>query len=337
MDCKTSTSSSSLSSAACSHGVATRPREQPDRRRRRPLPRRNTQARPRRALRQKRGRARGGQARRRPRPRLAHADSYDPERGKLSTWLYRIAKNESFRHKKGVVEESSTYWGDPDEALQVASAAPSPAAILARKEMLRFVDQRLRSMDERLRDVLYAHVFDGLSEVEIAEALGIPEGTARSRLFRACTQARELLRGYEGELRPFMAAILAGSEARPAGWERRAAEVLVCTAGLAGVAYGLMQPPEVLRTAQYSSRAVQVNVNAEAVAPELSPAPASASPCSCVDALDTSRPRALVAEIERAAAHGDQEAARAALVRYLRMYPRDPLHARALFGHLLQP
>ncbi|MDI3289674.1 RNA polymerase sigma factor [Polyangium sp. 15x6] len=266
---------------------------------------------------------------------LAHADGYDPERGKLSTWLYRIAKNESFRHKKGAVEECNTYWGDPDDARSVASDAPSPAALLARKEMFRLVDRRLRSMDPRLRDVLYAHVFDGLSEVEIAEALGIPEGTARSRLFRACTQARELLRGYESELRPFMAAILVGSEARPVGWGRRAAEVLVCTAGLAGVAYGLMKPPEILRTAQTSSPAVQVNVNAGAVAQDLPPA--SAPPCLCVDALDTSRPRALVAEIERAAAHGDEDAARAALARYLRMYPRDPLHARALFGHLLQP
>ncbi|MDI1450640.1 RNA polymerase sigma factor [Polyangium sp. 6x1] len=267
---------------------------------------------------------------------LGHADSYDPERGKLSTWLYRIAKNESVRHKKGIVEECNTYWGDPDDALRVASAAPSPAALLARKEMLRLVDQRLRSMDPRLRDVLYAHVFDGLSEVEIAEALDIPEGTARSRLFRACTRARELLRGYESELRPFMAAILAGSAPRPAGWRRHAAQVLLCTAGLAGVAYGLMKPTEVLWTARSSSLAVQVNVNAGAIAEDPPPEPASASPCSCVDALDTSRPRALVAEIERAAAHGDEDAARTALVRYLRMYPRDPLHARALFGHLLQ-
>ncbi|WP_170228828.1 RNA polymerase sigma factor [Polyangium fumosum] len=270
---------------------------------------------------------------------VAHADRYDPERGKLSTWLYRIAKNESFRHKKGVAEEGNTSWGDPDDALRVASAAPSPAALLARKEMVQLIDRRLRSMDPRLRDVLYAHVFDELSEGEIAEALGIPEGTARSRLSRACAQARELLRGYESELRPFMAAILAGSAARPAEWGRRTAEVLVCTAGLAGVAYGLMKPPQVLETARSSSPAVQVNVNAGAVAedPPPAPAPAPAPLCSCVDALNTSRPRALVAEVEHAAAHGDQEAARAALVRYFRMYPRDPLHARALFGHLLQP
>jgi predicted DNA-binding protein (UPF0251 family) len=52
--------------------------------------------------------------------------------------------------------------------------------------------ERLREAD---REVLLLYAWEDLTYEEIAQALGIPVGTVRSRLHRARTQLRELLSG----------------------------------------------------------------------------------------------------------------------------------------------
>ena len=55
--------------------------------------------------------------------------------------------------------------------------------------------RRLVRLPDRLREVLVLRFYDDLDEAEMAEALGIPKGTVKSRLHGAI---RELRRGWEG-------------------------------------------------------------------------------------------------------------------------------------------
>ena len=56
----------------------------------------------------------------------------------------------------------------------------------------------MTSLPEPERDALLLHVWEGLSYDDVADALGVPVGTVRSRLHRARRRLRELA-GTGGE------------------------------------------------------------------------------------------------------------------------------------------
>jgi RNA polymerase sigma-70 factor (ECF subfamily) len=88
----------------------------------------------------------------------------------------------------------------PEDALDEAVAAP---ALLRSAGSGSTAPERLdlgravRRLPERARLVFVLHDAEGLGHREIAELMGISEGTSKSQLFRA----RELLRGWLGEER----------------------------------------------------------------------------------------------------------------------------------------
>jgi RNA polymerase sigma factor (sigma-70 family) len=108
-------------------------------------------------------------------------------------WLFGIASNllarhrrAEMRHYRGLVRAAMVIDAVDGHALRVATeldaAAQRPRLAVA-----------LTRMAERDRDVLLLVAWGGLSCEEAAEALGIPSGTARSRLHRARHQMRDAL------------------------------------------------------------------------------------------------------------------------------------------------
>lgn len=61
----------------------------------------------------------------------------------------------------------------------------TPAELVQRKQQRAVLDELLREMEDDLRTVLVLTELEGMTKREVAEALGIPEGTAASRLRRA--------------------------------------------------------------------------------------------------------------------------------------------------------
>ena len=105
-------------------------------------------------------------------------------------WLLRIVANEASNRRRSAGRRTSL-------ALRVAAdepsggAAPSPEAALLtaeeRSALVAAVDER---PDEQ-RDVVALRYFLDLSEAEVAETLGIPPGTVKSRTSRALERLRE--------------------------------------------------------------------------------------------------------------------------------------------------
>jgi RNA polymerase sigma-70 factor (ECF subfamily) len=112
---------------------------------------------------------------------LRHAKSYRP-RGDARGWLATIVLNEA----RQLVRRSARI-----RRREVVPPAQPPAP--PDPELLERLRAALNRLPDRFRLPLELHVVEGLAHAEIARALDIAEGTARSRTSRAITRLRQLL------------------------------------------------------------------------------------------------------------------------------------------------
>ena len=109
------------------------------------------------------------------------AGTYDPRRP-LSTWLYAITRRvcvDLYRRDRRRPDLTDT-GAPPDEV--VADVAPDGVEREWEAHEVRAAVDALRP-DER--DIIRLVYFDGLSLPDVAERLGLPLGTVKSRSFRA--------------------------------------------------------------------------------------------------------------------------------------------------------
>jgi RNA polymerase sigma-70 factor (ECF subfamily) len=115
------------------------------------------------------------------------AHSFDPNR-RVRPWLYGIAANLAHDlHRRRSVRQRALLDGSTQ-----AATTPAPPRPLERLDLR----ERIARLPARLREVLALRFYEGLDEAEMAEALGVPRGTVKSRLHGAI---RELRRGWEPE------------------------------------------------------------------------------------------------------------------------------------------
>ncbi len=107
----------------------------------------------------------------------------------FQTWLFRIASNtamDSLRRRK-VVEFVAL-----EEDYDVPAAAAGPDAQLQAKQQLRALEAALNRLPHDQRQIVLLREMEDMSYSEMSAALGISEGTVKSRLARA----REALIGF---------------------------------------------------------------------------------------------------------------------------------------------
>ena len=116
--------------------------------------------------------------------------TYDPGKGKLTTWLHRITVNQCLKKKTGK-SPPATSLEEKGVDLPEMKYKSQPEDILVNK--LEY-DRLLRAMDKldtKHRSVLVLRYFNDLSYQEIAEALEIPLGTVKSRLNHSLKYLKE--------------------------------------------------------------------------------------------------------------------------------------------------
>ena len=119
---------------------------------------------------------------------------FDPRRGSLPTWLFAIARNraiELVRRRARTPEPAAEV--DPG----IDPAADPAEVVMAADESQRLAAAMAGLPDEQL-EVLQLAYFDGLSQTEIAERVGVPLGTVKGRVRLALERLRELDLGVEG-------------------------------------------------------------------------------------------------------------------------------------------
>lgn len=116
-----------------------------------------------------------------------HIDQYDPRKGRLFTWMHNVARNtaiDATRRKEWQKSKWTQPLTDHHEELEDHS---SPAGIDA--DLKKSV-RSLRAEHRALVDMSY---FQGYTQAEIAEAMGIPLGTVKTRLRAALIQLKKLI------------------------------------------------------------------------------------------------------------------------------------------------
>jgi RNA polymerase sigma-70 factor (ECF subfamily) len=115
------------------------------------------------------------------------------------TWLYRIAINTaiSFKRKKRVMVRIDGPGGESVLEPPDPSEMTRPGHALEQAEQEQRIQRGLSRLSPEHRAVLVLKDMEGQKYEEMAEALGVPIGTIRSRLHRARLELREVLERLE--------------------------------------------------------------------------------------------------------------------------------------------
>ena len=105
-------------------------------------------------------------------------------------WLLRIVANEASNRRRSAGRRTSLALRAATEEPS-GGAAPSPEAALLSAEQRSALLAAVDELPDEQRDVVALRYFLDLSEAEVAETLGIPPGTVKSRTSRALERLRE--------------------------------------------------------------------------------------------------------------------------------------------------
>jgi RNA polymerase sigma-70 factor (ECF subfamily) len=118
------------------------------------------------------------------------AGTYRPDRGPGAPWLYAVARN-------AIVDRARSRTEIPAEIPDEAAAEPGPGDLAEQSWVSWRVHRALEELNDREREVISLAYWSGLSQSEVAEFLGIPLGTVKTRTRAALARLAEIL---EGEL-----------------------------------------------------------------------------------------------------------------------------------------
>ena len=127
--------------------------------------------------------------------------SFDAARGSLTVWVATMTRNllvDNFRRTKNQRTTSSLDdgWDQTEEMRPVdrlTASGPNPHESAASKELAKMVQAALARVSAELREAVILRDLQDLDYKEIAQVLGIPEGTVKSRISRGRAELARLL------------------------------------------------------------------------------------------------------------------------------------------------
>lgn len=125
---------------------------------------------------------------------LACTEAKDRFRGDATfrTFLFSIAHNllrKHYRTRRAALRRAPPDPKDEEGDLDfgetsAAHLAPSPSSLLRAREQERLILEALRAIPIECQEVLELHYWERMDTAEMAEIIGVPQGTIKSRLQR---------------------------------------------------------------------------------------------------------------------------------------------------------
>lgn len=123
-------------------------------------------------------------------------DSWEPK-AKFSTWLYTIASNLAIDYHRSKARQP-VYMLEDEEVIEARIVATdissNPEKQLEDKERGRIIREAVDELSSKQKAVFMLTRYEGLQIREVAEALGMAEGTVKIHLHRAMKKLQTLLR-----------------------------------------------------------------------------------------------------------------------------------------------
>jgi len=118
-----------------------------------------------------------------------HAETFDPRRGSVATWLIVIARNLAVDAMR---TQPRSEFVDPDELEWLSPPAhePDPADATVRASDVEWLRRALDEVPEEQRRAVVLAGILGFTAQDVAEREGIPIGTAKSRIRLAMEKLR---------------------------------------------------------------------------------------------------------------------------------------------------
>ncbi|MDR1989716.1 MAG: RNA polymerase sigma factor [Acidobacteriaceae bacterium] len=116
-------------------------------------------------------------------------------RANFETWLISVSRNLCIDHYRSVRKERETIDRAVDATeLPTPTPEPGPIARLEERDRVTLLRQGLSALPAILRTAVVMRDLQELSYSEIAQKLGLPEGTVKSRINRGRTELARQLR-----------------------------------------------------------------------------------------------------------------------------------------------
>jgi len=125
-------------------------------------------------------------------------DSYQ-EQGSFKSWLGRIAKNVCLDYFKSSAYHQQTREVCDEHVLQNKAIVNNSDKVLDAKARQKIILKAVDDLPAKMRKVIYWYEFEDMPIKDIAERLGEPEGTIKSRLHNARKILAEKLNFLKGE------------------------------------------------------------------------------------------------------------------------------------------
>ena len=116
------------------------------------------------------------------------ARTYRAERGAGAPWLYAVARN-------AIVDRSRNRSDLPGEVPDAPTAEPGPQERAEKSYVSWRVHRALEELSPNERDVIELAYYGGLSQSEVADFLGIPLGTVKTRTRSGLGRLADVLEG----------------------------------------------------------------------------------------------------------------------------------------------
>lgn len=125
--------------------------------------------------------------------------SYDRAQASFSTWVTRMARNHLVDHYRKTKRDRATASLEDEVGgvEQKAAPGPGPQGSVERRESREWLQQALHRLSPDLREAVILRDLQDLDYDEIAQVLGVPEGTVKSRINRGRMELARVLKRME--------------------------------------------------------------------------------------------------------------------------------------------
>jgi RNA polymerase sigma-70 factor, ECF subfamily len=127
--------------------------------------------------------------------------SFRADVGTFQNWILKVGRNLIIDHYRQTRRFQQAAGTEELEAMNLKDEkVPNPERNVERDEAARFLREGLEALSPELKEAIILRDIEGMAYLEIAELLGIPEGTVKSRINRGRLELAKLLSKRRAQL-----------------------------------------------------------------------------------------------------------------------------------------